>query len=637
MCGIVGLASSESMRNIGIEAMMRKVAHRGPDDEGTWISSDRRVVFGHRRLAIIDLTPGGHQPMTDASQKLWLIFNGEIYNFQELRRELESAGFTFRTRSDSEVILQAYRRWGERCVDRFNGMFAFALYDAETEKVFFARDRIGKKPLFYCHQGTRLAFGSEAKAVIASRIDRQWPLDPHAVNAYLTFGYIPGERSIFAGVRRLLPGHSMTYDLRANRLSFSAYWAPSASLDPPNDVDADVLVSELEALLDDSVRLRMIADVPQGILLSGGVDSSLITAIAARHSSRRVKTFTVTFPGGGLYDESAHAQKVAEHFGTEHHELPLPTAGLDVLRKLAHHLDEPFADPSVLPTFLISQLTRRHVTVALGGDGGDELFGGYAWYRQGLTASKTLMRIPAPLRRIAARLAGSLPVGIRGRNFIRSQSGDLCHYQVTTATMFEPELRRKLLSQAIVADLGNDLELPERERCARWPAVSDPMLQMSLLDLQTYLPDDILVKVDRASMAVALEMRAPLLDYRIIEFALRRVPSHLKVADSGSRFLQRKLARRLLPPSLDLDRKQGFVMPIHEWLRGEWGAATVEVMRSPLASAWIEPAVADDLLKGQRKGRTNGIRLFTLLMFALWLEGAHSNEASAPMACAATA
>lgn len=612
MCGIIGAATSPEWTP-DAEAMMERIAHRGPDDRGLRTSPDGRVILGHRRLSIIDLSPAGHQPMSDDSGRLWLTFNGEIYNFQELRVDLQALGHTFRTHSDSEVILAAYRQWGGRCVERFNGMFAFAIHDEAAQTLFLARDRVGKKPLYWWHRGSTFLFGSEAKAVVAATGSRE--LDPESVNHYFAFGCMPRDRSIFSGLRRLLPGHTLSYDLVRNAVTISCYWTPWAQSRGPVETDPDALLAEMESLVADSVRLRMIADVPLGVLLSGGLDSSIITAMAARQSARPVKTFTVTFPGGGRYDESEHAKLVARHFGTEHHELPLPEANIDVLRELAHHLDEPLADPSIVPTYLVSRLTRRHVTVALGGDGGDELFGGYGWYRSGVDAARNIRRVPQALRRAAAGLAGVLPPGIRGRNFVRAHAGDLAHYIITNATTFEPALRRKLLRRA------DDVTAPERERRALWNDRADDVLAMSLFDLATYLPDDILTKVDRASMAVALEMRAPLLDYRLVEFAVGRVPSHEKVTTGGVRFLQKRLAKKLLPPQLDLQRKQGFVMPVHDWLRGAWGTATVEAVRSAGVREWVDPAVAENLLHGQRRGRTNGVRLFTLLMFALWIEG----------------
>lgn len=623
MCGIVGQVKvGGGIEQPSVNAMMRRISHRGPDDSGVWISSDRCVALGHHRLSIIDLSPAGHQPMLDSSGTLRLIFNGEIYNFLELRSELGKAGSRFRSHSDSEVILEAYRTWGAGCVSRFNGMFALAIHDERARTLFIARDRMGKKPLYYARSGGRFLFGSEAKAVIAAKTDGEWPLDPQGLNSYFAFGYIPGERSIFAGVTKLPPGHSLTYDLVRDDFKVEPYWSIDAAARSGTRERHDVedLLSELDRLVDDSVRLRLIADVPLGILLSGGVDSSLITAMAARHSSRPLKTFTVTFPGGGAYDESAHARTVADHFRTEHHELPLPQADLSVLRAVAHHLDEPLADPSVLPTYLISKLTRSHVTVALGGDGGDELFGGYGWYRVGLQVDRNLRRVPSPVRRVAAAAAGLLPMGVRGRNYVRGHARDLAGFLINNSTMFEPRLRRALLRPSFN---GSDLLDPEHQKRVRWLGVGDPVLQMSLLDLATYLPDDILVKVDRASMAFALEMRAPLLDYRIVEFALSQVPSPLKATAEGSRYLERELARRVLPPMLDLNRKQGFVMPIHDWLRGEWGAAAIAAVERPDVKRWIDGSVARSLLAGQRKGRTNGVRLFGLLMFALWVEGLH--------------
>jgi asparagine synthase (glutamine-hydrolysing) len=624
MCGIVGLASKQEAVSAQIlTAMIDRLRHRGPDDRGQWSSPDNRVGLGHTRLAIIDLSSAGHQPIQDGSGKLWLTFNGEIYNFQELRQELEQHGHRFHSNTDSEVVLHAYRQWGDDCVQRFNGMFAFGLYDVERHRIFLARDRVGKKPLYYHHGDSQFAFASEAKALLPLR-NTNWPLDPQAVNFYFTFGYVPGEMCIFKDVHKLLPGNTLIYDLWSGECAVRPYWAPPLP-DSPSvgaaEHRSETLLAELETLLEDSVRLRLIADVPLGVLLSGGVDSSLVTALAARVSSRRVKTFTVTFPGAGHYDEGPYARLVADHFGTEHHELAMPSPDLDILRTVAWHLDEPLADPSIVPSFLVSRLTREHVTVALGGDGGDELFGGYAWYRRGLRVNRLLARMPGAVRRMAASLAGTLPVGRKGRNLVRALADDLCHYMISGYSDFDTALRRRLFPAAVRRELGDRLSAPEEYKRSLWLPHADAVLSMSVLDFRTFLQDDILFKVDRASMAYALEVRAPWLDHRIVEFALTRVPSALKVTIQGNRFLQRKLAKRLLPPSLDLDRKQGFVFPIHAWMAGEWGDVVLKLTRRYAVREWINPDLVRGLLNGQRRGLSNGNRLFSCLMFGLWLEG----------------
>lgn len=621
MCGIAGIALRDQIVDKQvIAAMVQRLRHRGPDDSGVWCDAAGNVALGHVRLSILDLSAAGHQPMSDGSDGLWLTFNGEIYNFQSLRRELEQHGYTFRTNTDSEVILHGYRHWGESCVQRFNGMFAFCLFDAERQRLFFARDRVGKKPLYY-HLGTDgISFASEVKALLPARPGK-WELEPAAVNAYFAYGYLPGSQSIFRDIVRLPAASVMTYDLHSGQHSVQTYW----SLPEPKQFngalpDREALLDEMEELLVDCVRLRLIADVPLGVLLSGGVDSSLITAAAARVATRPLKTFTISFPGGGRYDESPYAQIVASHFGADHCVLPLPEGDLSVLGAVAQHLDEPLGDPSILPTYLVSQLTRQHVTVALGGDGGDELFGGYSWYRGGLRTMQRARSVPRWLRQAAAAGVGILPPGTRGRNYIRSAAGDLRHFMIANSLVFDAGMRSQLLAAPVLQGLNGNLQDPERYKQQLWPQTADDMYAMSVLDVRTFMQDDILVKVDRASMAFALELRAPWLDVRMIEFALRETPSIYKLNATEDRVLQRQLAQRMLPAELDLNRKQGFVMPIHAWMASAWGDKTLQVVTDGEARKWLNRDYVAGLLHGQKQGRTNGVRLFTCLMFGLWLD-----------------
>ena len=375
MCGVVGVGSKTlAAQNDVLMHMCDTMSHRGPDDAGLWVSKDGCVALAHRRLAIIDLSPGGHQPMTDEKGDLCIVFNGEIYNYREVRGALEEAGFRFKTASDTEVILTAYRAWGVDCLAKLNGMFAFGLYDRVRQRMFLARDRAGEKPLFFAHLPGRFMFASELKALMA---DPTFPreLDLTSLQYFLAYGYVPGEMCILKGVHKLGQGQALLYDLTADSIQRWHYWdLPLPG--PQTAISLADLESELESLLLDSVRLRMIADVPVGVLLSGGIDSSLITAMAARVSATPVKTFTISFPGHGAYDEGPYAKMVAEHFGTEHMELVAEPASVKLLPDLARQYDEPMADSSMVPTYLVSRLVRQHATVALGGDGGDELFGG---------------------------------------------------------------------------------------------------------------------------------------------------------------------------------------------------------------------------------------------------------------------
>lgn len=611
MCGIVGIASDKPVA--ARELLARRCAvlrHRGPDDEGAWWSEDGRVGLAQKRLAILDLSPGGHQPMADASGRLCITFNGEIYNYRDIRRELETRGHSFRSASDTEVILESYLEWGEDCLEHLNGMFAFGLYDKANRRLFLARDRAGEKPLFYYLAGNTLVFASELKALMA---DPAFPrrIDMESLDHYLAFGYVPGERCILQGVRKLPPAHAMTFDPDSGRLRVRRYWQLP---EPAADADPDELLGEFERLLEDSVRRQLVADVPVGILLSGGIDSSLVTAMAARVSSRSPKTFTISFPGHGAYDEAPYARLVAKHFGTEHTELAAEPATVELLPMLARQYDEPIADSSMVPTFLVTRLVRRHATVALGGDGGDELFGGYNHYTWLQSQEKMRRLIPRPLRRVAGWVAArGLPLGFRGRNHCIGFAGDLPHSIAHVNLYFDAVKRRELLAPSGWS-AARSAESYKSSLCA--PDYST--LQMaSRVDFQTTMADGYLVKVDRASMLNSLELRAPFLDHRLIEFAFGRVPDTLRAFGGERKILSRRLAERLLPKELDLKRKQGFSMPFDTWFRGPWGKYIEDVLGGADPGFFNRKTIAE-LVAGQRRGYSNAPRLFALTIFELW-------------------
>ena len=614
MCGIVGIGSASRPVAPEVVAVMRDtLRHRGPDDEGLWRATDGSVVLGHRRLSIIDLSPGGHQPMADASGDYQLVFNGEIYNFQELRDELCRAGHRFRSSSDTEVLLEAYRAWGTNCLERFNGMFAFALYDHPRRRLFLARDRAGEKPLYYRHADKRLAFASELKALFA---DPGCPrvLDPEALDAYLAFGYVPHDQCIIRGIQKLPQGHALVYDIAADSVQTSQYWSLPDRREPER-TDEEALIARLESTLLDAVRLRLIADVPVGVMLSGGIDSSLITAMAARVSTR-VKTFTISFPGHRAYDESRHARAVAEHFGTDHVVLAAEPVTVDLLPGLARQFDEPLADSSMVPTYLVSRLIRREATVALGGDGADELFGGYLRHSWVQSQAHVRAVIPAPLRRALRPLATALlPVGMRGRNYLLGLTGDQAFSVSQFNQFFDPVMRRRLVGP-LGASLGRSTP-PEAFRAALWARRGTPLQQATATDFRSYLVDDILVKVDRASMLSSLEVRAPWLDPRLIELAFADVPDRLRATARERKILPRRLAARLLPPTFDLTRKQGFSLPLDAWFKGEWGAFIRDVLTDPQQEL-LDRGVVQSLVTGQRRGLGNMHRLFALAMFELW-------------------
>lgn len=615
MCGIVGTASTTSPAQrawlaIGRDAMM----HRGPDDAGEWWSADGRVGLAHRRLSILDLSPAGHQPMRDEQRGLAIVFNGEIYNFRELRAELEQRGYGFRSSSDTEVLLAAYDVWGTDCLSRLNGMFAFALHDAGRQTVFLARDRAGEKPLFYHLAKGALHFASELKALMANP-DLPRRIAPASLDCYLAIGYVPGERCILQGYNKLPPAHALEFDFQRGTAKVWRYWQlPDLTQDAATGrVDELGLLDELEALLENSVRHQLVADVSVGVLLSGGVDSSLITAMAVRASSQ-VKTFTIGFPGHGALDETEHARLIARHFGTEHTELVAQPTTADLIPRLARQFDEPMVDSSMIPTFLVSQLVRQHCTVALGGDGGDELFGGYGHYSRLLWMQGRLGKIPRPLRAAAAAAAERLlPVGLKGRNWLQGLGVDLQRGLPLIANYFDATTRWHLMAQQ---HSGWVLAAESiRRECI--PAHPDLLQRATRMDFANYLAEDILVKVDRASMLNSLEVRAPLLDHRLIAFAFGKVPAYLKTTPQDKKILLKRLTARVLPPNFDRQRKQGFSIPLAEWLKsGPFRDLFHEVLLD--TGCLFDRRTVRGLLKGQEQGRSNGERLFALVMFELW-------------------
>ncbi len=620
MCAIHGAVSYRGpLDPVRLAQARDRLAHRGPDDAGMWQSVDGRVALTHRRLSVIDLTPGGHQPMLDEDGRLAIVFNGEIYNFEALRQELSALGHAFRSRSDTEVLLAAWRAWGSACLSRLNGMFAFAIHDrgdaTTPARLFLARDRVGKKPLYYRHDSDGFVFASELKALPGPHA-----IDLRALNHYLALGYVPGAGCIASGVHKLPPAHCAILEIGTRRLETRRYWALPPH-QPITGLTMQDAADRAQALLEDSMRLRMVSDVPIGVLLSGGLDSSLVTALAARVGSGRIRTFTFAQPGSPL-DEAARARLIARHFDTEHHELTVETPSLSLLERMAPLIDEPLADSSLIPTWLVCGLARTEVTVALGGDGGDELFGGYGDYAQALRDERRIGSVPKPLLRALAGIAAALPAGVRGRNRLAALRDGAGKAIVWGSPYFDTTLRRRILTRdalsalaAQTTDRQGGLLEPEAGLLALSEG-SDGMIDaMTRTHFGSILPDDFLVKVDRASMAHALEMRSPLLDYRLVEFAFRDVPDALKASLAGTRLIQRELSRRLLPADADFTRKQGFSIPIDDWMRAD-GERLFEQW-SPRLPPMIERRELRSLLDGLHAGRTNGARLYALLVLAI--------------------
>lgn len=565
--------------------MCDTLAHRGPDDSGTWVSPDGLTALAHRRLSIVDLSPLGRNPMSWDDGRLWITFNGEIYNYLELRAELESAGCRFRSRTDTEVILAAYDRWGLQAVDRLVGMFAFAIWDSRARRLWLVRDRLGKKPLYYAQSAGSLRFASELKGIVADP-DVERSIDGEAIALYLRYGYIPSPHTIYSGVSKLPPAHHLVWE--NGRADIQRYWDPvqyaHARTNWSNDEAAE---RELESRLQLSVRQRMIADVPLGAFLSGGIDSSLIVALMQEQSQTPVKTFTIHFENDA-FNEAEYAAAVARHLGTEHYQ---ETCGeremLGVVERVAGMFDEPFADSSAVPTYLVSRMAREHVTVALSGDGGDELFFGYPRYRFHARAG-AILALPRPLRRGAALGAARLPTRRLRRiaDVLRNDEKDTYGRFVSWWT--PADVHTLTGYDAVIAPLYADAlaRSEDLERDDRPP----------LLDLVSYLPEDILTKVDRASMAVGLEVRAPLLDHRVVELALG-LPLALKRRGGTTKWLLRQLLYRRVPRHLIERPKMGFGVPLDDWFRGplstrmdEYCAArafdVVGVDTAPVARLW---------------------------------------------------
>lgn len=615
MCGIFGIVSKQPIENINrYKQCLDSMTHRGPDASGEWISENKDIYLGHRRLSIIDLSPNGTQPMFDHASEIVIVFNGEIYNYKELKKELQNAGYTFRTESDTEVLITAYKCWGVFCTKKFNGMFSFAILDKRKNHLFLSRDRAGEKPLFYSLHENKFRFSSEIKGILKDT-SFDATVNRIAVDCYLTIGSIPGGMSIFKHVQKLKPGHSLLLDLN----TFSEplvweYWKLPA-LDTKGNQSEDELVNELEGLLESSVRLQLLAaDVPVGILLSGGIDSSLVTAMASR-ISKKVKTFTITFPGHKKFDESKYAEIVANHFGTDHIQLSGSQVSIQDFIDLSMQFDEPMADSSSIPTYLVSKLIREHCTVALGGDGGDELFGGYPYYSRLKDLQQRTDKIPQMLRYFAAKTSGTLlPVGFKGRNWAKELDSDLDVELPMTSSFFDLDERKKLYG--FPKDWFYAAESIQRKNI---PIVPDLVDRATRYDFVNYMCNDILVKVDRSSMMHSLEVRAPFLDYRIIDFAFSKVPSSLKADQQDKKILLKKLCRKVLPSELDFNRKQGFSIPLASWLteKGEWRDFFHDVLLNNNHSFFNKKYI-EGLFRGQARGRNNSERIFSLVVFELW-------------------
>ena len=621
-----------------VSRMTLPITHRGPDDSGTWVDEHAGVAFGFRRLAIIDVSPLGHQPMTSSSGRYVTVFNGEIYNFKELRRELEGSGFRFRGSSDTEVMLAAFDRWGVReALGHLVGMFACAVWDVHRRELLLVRDRLGKKPLYVYREPGLVTFGSELKALVAGpSFDRT--IDRAALASYLRYLYVPAPKSIFERVVKLPPAHLLAIsDPRFPLPAPESYWslrevATQGLLHPFDGAPTDA-IDELDSRVADAVSRRMCADVPLGALLSGGIDSSTVVAFMQEASSQPIKTYTIGF-AEEEFDEARHAARVAQHLGTDHTELML--TGDDacaLVPRMPDIFDEPLADPSQLPTLLVSQLARREVTVALCGDGGDELFGGYNRYVYGTRVLSRLERMPPAIRRgVGAgiglvssttwdrmhRLTSAVLPGVPSEHF-GERVLKLGHVMNADSV---GDMYRSLLSawqrpEDVVTEERADAD--QNEKILNGCEPKDLLDRMMLADQLTYLPDDLLAKVDRASMAVSLEVRAPLLDHRLVEFSWR-LPRALKLHDGIGKWILRQVLYRRVPKALVERPKMGFSVPIDRWLRGplkQWASdllAPDELARTGL----LNPHSITEGWRGLQLGRPAGPALWAVIMFQAW-------------------
>jgi asparagine synthase (glutamine-hydrolysing) len=611
MCGIAGVIALDGspVRLDWVKAMCDAIVHRGPDDDGYY--ADGQAAIGMRRLSIIDIE-GGHQPVSNEDGSVWVVFNGEIYNFADLRNDLIARGHVFRTASDTETIVHLYEQYGSDCVTHLRGMFAFAIWDRRRRSMLVARDRLGIKPLYYAQRGGRLYFASEIKSLL--QVDEiEGRLNWRAVGHLFTYLSTPPDEGIVAGVRKLQPAHLLLASphrpVRTHR-----YW--DVQFTPDYASSEEQLGERLQELLDASVREHLVSDVPLGAFLSGGVDSSAVVAAMARLGAAPVKTFSIGFPEPE-YNELDYARRVSRQFGTEHHELVLEPDVMGVLDDLVWHLDEPFGDSSAIPTFMVSRLAAQHVKVVLSGDGGDELFAGYDRYAvEG--RERRVEAIPGWLRRFAGRVATRLPEATRGRNFLRHYALDGWERYVDAVTLFRHEQRRQLFRPEVqgawAADDPSHRLLDElTRRDGHW------LSAMQALDLQRYLPLDILTKVDRMSMAHSIEARVPLLDHRLVEFAAT-IPPTMQVQGGVGKYLFKKALDRMLPHDILHRPKRGFAVPLDNWFRGQLGPYLRSLLLSEESRrrGIFDVSYVEQLIARHDRGRELGLHLWTLISFELW-------------------
>jgi asparagine synthase (glutamine-hydrolysing) len=599
-----------------LDRMCLVIAHRGPDDQGVFFKGP--VALGMRRLSIIDLS-GGHQPITGCDGLVTIVFNGEIYNYRDLQRDLIARGHNFKTDSDTEVIVHAYEEYGSDCVQQLRGMFAFAIWNEANRELFIARDRVGKKPLYYMmtREGTFI-FGSELKSL------REHPgfvgeLNLNALDAYLTFGYVPDPQTIYRDVQKLPPGHHLTF--KDERVCVEQYWDfPYENEQEDAFQNESDCLEQLLALLDEAVRIRLVSDVPLGAFLSGGIDSSTIVGLMARHADRPVKTFSIGFHEDS-YNELKYARIAAKKFGTDHHEFIVTPQICEIIDDLIWHFDEPFADSSAIPTYMVSKLARDFVTVVLSGDGGDELFGGYTRYALDRKRSG-FARIPRALRLGVMQPASrKLPHGAWGRNYLHHISSEPLDRYIEDISVFTRLNKTSLYTQDFARQLGRDDASEHFRQHALKSRSTDSLDPLLYLDSKTYLPGDILTKVDRMTMAVSLEARAPLLDHKLVEFVCNRIPARMKMKKLETKHVLKAAVSGLVPPEILNRPKQGFGVPIERWINEQLRDRVRGTLTEPRSEqrGLIDKHYVKILLDEHERGRRDhATELWALFVLELW-------------------
>ena len=619
MCGICGIYNFRTKAPVNLDllkAMNDTMVHRGPDDEGFYISGP--VGLGHRRLSIIDLK-GGKQPMANEDQTIWVVFNGEIYNFPELHDYLVKKGHIFETRSDTEVIIHMYEEVGERCFESFRGMFAIALWDAKKRRVVLARDRVGKKPLFYLYDGVRLVFGSEMKAILqAPEIPKE--IDLEALSDYFSFLYVPAPKSIYKHIRKIRPGHYAVIEDGGFREV--EYW--DIRFAKTDELSEKEWCEKIVDAYGEAVRIRLISDVPLGAFLSGGIDSSSVVALMSQLKGEPVITSSIGFDEQD-FNEVGYARQIASIFKTDHHEKTVRPDAVSIIEKLAWHYDEPFADSSAVPTYYVSKVARENVTVALSGDGGDENFAGYRRYYFDGKENKLRSFLPYSFRRPVFGTLASLypkadwaPRVFRGKATFEALSCSPIEGYFRSMSAFRPDLKKRLLHADVKRSLAGydslDLFRYYYERCD----TDDPLSKIQYLDIKTYLPDDILVKVDRASMANSLEVRAPILDHKFMEL-IGTIPSSLKLQGRNGKYIFKKALEKLLPKEILYRKKMGFGVPLARWFRNELKDMAYDAIFANQSDPFFQKSTIQHIWNQHQKGyRDRSTELWTVFMFKLW-------------------